>query len=219
LRRGLASRFKSCCLSLLLFDRVQSVPRAVLSRSPTSSLHRGFPLSSSLELAPLRPSHEFSHLTATSESGSDLHRDYLPRLCCVLRFSQPLDAFFRPHPFGPISCRCRPGFHLQSVPLHDSLVCLSAPSAPPAVGRFGPRTSLPSFRDSCTREVRADLVGFTRGLVAVPLLVFAPPRFPSLSLGSLAGASSHGLQHATVPEPRFWSVVVPALQSVKEPRS
>jgi hypothetical protein len=132
-QRRLASRFNSCGLSLLLFVRVQSVSRAFLSRSLTSSLCRSFLLSSSLEMAPSRPSHEVSHLTATSDAGSDLHRGYLPQLCCVLRFSQPLDALFRPHPLGPISCRSRSGFHLQSLSPHDSLVCLSAPSAPLAV--------------------------------------------------------------------------------------
>jgi hypothetical protein len=192
--------------------------QAVLSRSlaapPVQLPVRSLPAQS-----PPRPSHGVSHLSATFSSGSDLHRGYLPRLCCVLRFSQPLDASFRPHPFGPISYRCRPGFHLQSLSPHDSLACLSAPSAPLAVVRFGPKTVSPSSRDSCTREVRPNQVGVTRGLVAVPLLVFAPPRFPSLSLGPLTGASSHGLRHSASLAPRCSFVVVPALQSFKEPRS
>ena len=60
---------------------------------------------------------KFSHLSTTSDAESDQRRSYLPRLRCVLRFSQPLDALFRPHPFGLVSCRYHPGFHLQSFPL------------------------------------------------------------------------------------------------------
>jgi hypothetical protein len=37
--------------------------------------------------------------------GSDLHRLCLRRLCCVFRFSQPLDALFRLSTFGLVSCR------------------------------------------------------------------------------------------------------------------
>ena len=87
----------SCLLTLLLLARVQSLPRAVLSRSLSSSLRRGLPLLSSLDPAPLRPSHGVSYPSATSGTGSDLHRVYLTRLCCTLRFSQPLGAFFRPN--------------------------------------------------------------------------------------------------------------------------
>ena len=59
----------------------------------------------------------------------------IPRLCCVLRLSQPLDVFFHPKPLGLVSCRYHPGFRLQSLPLRVSLVRLSTPSAPPAVSR------------------------------------------------------------------------------------
>jgi hypothetical protein len=76
-----------------------------------------------------------SYLSATSEAGSDLHRAYLPRLCCVLRLSQPLDALFRPHPFDLVSCRYHPGFRLQRIPLRDSLVRLTTPFVPLAVCR------------------------------------------------------------------------------------
>ena len=81
------------------------------------------------------------------------------------------------------------------------------------------RPSRPNFRDSCTRKVRTFRVGVTRVSTAVPLLMFAPPRFPSLSLGPLTGASSHGLRHSASRAPRCSFVVVPALQSFKEPRS
>jgi hypothetical protein len=63
------------------------------------------------------PPMKFFHLSTTSAVESDLRRGFLSRLCCVPRFSQPLDALFRPHPFDLISCRYRPGFHLQSLPL------------------------------------------------------------------------------------------------------
>jgi len=109
--------------------------RAVLSRSIPRSLSCGLPLVSSLVLAPSRPSHGVSYLSATFDSGSDLHRGYLPQLCCVLRLSQPLDAFFRPNLLGLISCRCHQGFHLQRVSPRDSLTHLSARSVPPAVLR------------------------------------------------------------------------------------
>ena len=51
--------------------------------------------------------------------GSDLHRAYLTRLCCALRFSQPLSALFLPEPsrscFIPVALM---GFRtLQSFPL------------------------------------------------------------------------------------------------------
>jgi hypothetical protein len=63
------------------------------------------------------PPMKFVHLLTTSAVESDPHRDCLSRLCCALRFSQPLDALFRPHPFDLVSCRYRLGFHLQSLPL------------------------------------------------------------------------------------------------------
>lgn len=40
-----------------------------------------------------------------AESVSDSYRGCLPRLCCASRFSQPLDALFRPTLFGLVSCR------------------------------------------------------------------------------------------------------------------
>jgi hypothetical protein len=127
-------------LPLLLFARVQSVPQAFLSRLTTSPSSYGLPFVNDLVPTPSRPSHEVSYLSATSDGGSDLHRDYLSRLCCALRLSQPLDALFRPHLSGPISYRYHPGLHLQSVSPRDSLVRLSTPSAPLAVSRPVPKT-------------------------------------------------------------------------------
>jgi hypothetical protein len=70
-------------------------------------------------LCPLHPLAEFqrtngAHLTAFrgvlypttfAEAGSDPRRVCLTRLCCAFRFSQPLDALFRPQPSSLVSCR------------------------------------------------------------------------------------------------------------------
>jgi hypothetical protein len=74
-------------------------------------------------------------------------------------------------------------------------------------------------RDCCTHGVRTCQTGVTRNVAVDPLLMFTPSRSSSLDLGPLAGASSHGLQHAAGPGPKPPSVVVLALQSFKEPRS
>jgi hypothetical protein len=73
-------------------------------------------------------------------------------------------------------------------------------------------------RDCCIREVRSACSSVTRCLAADPLLTFTPSRSSSLGLGALAGASSHGLQHAAGYEPKSLPFVVLALQSFKEPR-
>jgi len=77
-RWGVVFRFNSSHLTLLRFARVQSFPRAFLSRSLSNSLLSGLPLISSFKLAPSRPSHGVSHLTATSDPGSDLRRVFHP---------------------------------------------------------------------------------------------------------------------------------------------
>jgi hypothetical protein len=43
--------------------------------------------------------------TTFAEAGSDPRRVCLTRLCCAFRFSQPLDALFRPQPSSLVSCR------------------------------------------------------------------------------------------------------------------
>ena len=155
---------------------------------------------------------------ATSDGGSDLHQVYLTWLCDVRGFSQPLDVSFRPHLSSLISCRYHLGFHLQSFPsvIASCVLRLTLPLLTLPVRRFHavPLVS----RDSCTHRVRTCLTGVTRCQVAVPLLVFAPPRFSSLSLGSLSGASSHGLRHAALCPLARPSFVMPALQSFKELR-
>jgi hypothetical protein len=193
--------------------------RAVLSRSIPSSLSRGLPLVSTLVLAPLRPSHGVSYLSATFDSGSDLHRGYLPRLCCALRLSQPLDAFFRPN--------------LSTLFHADATQVSIFRGFPPAIASHASRRALSlllfsdtasqrrrcNSRDCCTHGVRTSQTGVTRTMAVDPLLMFTPSRSSSLDLGPLAGASSHGLQHAAGPGPKPPPVVVLALQSFKEPRS
>lgn len=148
------------------------------------------------------PPIKFVYLTTTSNRGSDLHQSYQLQLCCVLRLSQPLDASFRPYPSSLISCWYRPGFSLQSFPLDDSLVCLSTPSAPPAFLGPPPKARPLDSRDSCTHQVRTFSTGVTRYQEAVPLLTFAPPRFPSLGLDLLSEISSHGLEYDPFDSPR-----------------
>jgi hypothetical protein len=65
--------------------------------------------------------HGVRHPTTLAEAGSDLHRACLPRLCCAFRFSQPLDALFRPQPLQPCFMPVTPlGFHFQRFSLPDS---------------------------------------------------------------------------------------------------
>jgi len=163
--------------------------QAVLSRSlaapPVQLPVRSLPAQS-----PPRPSHGVSHLSATFSSGSDLHRVYLPRLCCALRFSQPLDAFFRPNLPDLVSCQCHPGFQLQRIPLRDSLECLATPSAPLTVLRQVSQPAVPApgihalAKSVSSRPV---LPGCERPslsccspLRGLPLSISAPLRVPPL---------------------------------------
>jgi hypothetical protein len=134
-RRVLVPQVASLHLPLMPFLRVQSMPRAVLSRPTSDVLSCSCPLVSSTVAVPSRPSHGVSHPSTTSDWGSDLHRAFHARLCCALRFSQPLDALFRPYPSGFVSCQCHPGFSLQRFSLPDSLQRLATPSAPLVVPR------------------------------------------------------------------------------------
>jgi len=84
------------CVSLSCrWPRVQSLT-SVRSRASRRVVHRS---------APRRfvrsPFHEVCCPTTLEEVDSDLHRVCLTRLCCVFRFSRPLDALFRPRPFQP----------------------------------------------------------------------------------------------------------------------
>jgi len=131
--QALVPRVASFHLPLMPLLRVQSMPRAVLSQTASDVPSHGCPLVDSTVAVPSRPSHGVCYLSATSDWGSDLHRAFHARLCCALRFSQPLDASFRPYLSRLVSCRCHPGFSLQRVSLPDSLQRLSTPSAPLAL--------------------------------------------------------------------------------------
>ena len=79
---------------------------------------------------------------------------FTPQLCCALRFSQPLDAFFHLHPFGLVSCRYHPGFRLQSLP-----TALASPAFRRALPLLLFNAGLSrhhhlSSRDCCNRGVR-----------------------------------------------------------------
>jgi hypothetical protein len=65
--------------------------------------------------------HGVRYPTTLAEAGSDLHRACLARLCCAFRFSQPLDALFRPQPFQPCFMPVAPlGFRFQRFSLPGS---------------------------------------------------------------------------------------------------
>jgi len=133
--RALVPRVASLHLPLMPLLRVQSMPRTVLSQTASDVPAHGCPLVDSTVAVPSRPSHGVSYLSATSDWGSDLHRAFHTRLCCVLRLSQPLDALFRPYLSDLVSCRCHPGFSLQRFSLPDSLQRLSTPPAPLALSQ------------------------------------------------------------------------------------
>lgn len=85
-----------------------------------------------------RPSHEVWLPATFEESGSDLHRSCLLRLCCTFRLSQPPGALFRLNPFQPCFMLVTLlGLHLQRVPLSGSRPDLSAAPALHAVVASG----------------------------------------------------------------------------------
>jgi hypothetical protein len=74
------------------------------------------------------------HPTTLVESGSDLHQVCLTWLCCAFRFSQPLDALFRPRPLQPCFMPVTPlGFRFQRFSLSGSGRRLSTPPSLRAV--------------------------------------------------------------------------------------
>jgi hypothetical protein len=119
-----------------------------------------------------------------TETGSDLHRNYLNRLCCAFRLSQPLDALFRPRPLRPCFMPVTPlGFDLQRFSLPGSDPRLSARAALHAVpngrvrrlpGRLDPRPRLRGFAHPRSPYPQG---GVTRYLLADPLMVFTSSRF------------------------------------------
>jgi hypothetical protein len=69
-------------LALTFRDRSEPVARTSLKSQATHVVRTAF--------------HGVSYPTTLEESGSDLHRLCLARLCCAFRLSQPLDAFIPP---------------------------------------------------------------------------------------------------------------------------
>jgi len=112
---------------------------------------------------------EVSYPSTLAEVGSDLHRDYLSRLCYAFRLSQPLDVLFRPQPSRPCFMPETPlGFRFQRVPLLGSGSRLSTPPSlhavlddRPHVGQDDESTG-PDFKGSRTRRVRSRQAGVTR---------------------------------------------------------
>jgi hypothetical protein len=93
--------------------------------------HRGVPDSTSCS-----PFLEVCCPTTLEEADSDLHRVCLTRLCCAFRFSQPLDALFRPRPFRPCFMPVTSlGFDLQRFPPGGSPTNLAIHRSLPAVTR------------------------------------------------------------------------------------
>jgi len=99
-----------------------------------------------------RPFHGVSCSTTLSETGSDLHRVYLTRLCSAFGLSRPLDALLRPQPSSLVSCWLRPrasayrGFPLPiaATPLDARCpscrfpsTCKHASVATPGIHAFG----------------------------------------------------------------------------------
>ena len=134
-------------------------------------------LKAHIRLVSFPPFHGVFSLTTFQNASSDLHQAYLTRLCCVFRLSQPLDALFRSHSFGPISCRIRPwGWSFQRFP--------------PLQSRHSFHCALPSALRSALRRLtftplrkavfRKTLVGSA----SVPLRRASPQHNPIAMLGS-----------------------------------
>ena len=120
--------------------------------------------------------HGVVHPTTLAEAGSDLHRDHLTRLCCAFRFSQPLDALFRPQPLRPCFMPVTPlGFGFQRFSLPGSGPRLSAAPTLHAVvddwvrrlpGRRLPSPGFEDLRIQGIRTTRPELPGFWRPILS-----------------------------------------------------
>jgi hypothetical protein len=161
--------------------------------------------------------------TTLSEADSDPHRVCLARLCCAFRFSQPLDALFRPQPFRPCFMPVTPlGFHFQrfSLPSSGTASRRSLPFVPfrrPVRHRPGRRLLQPRLQGfahpgSPFRTGRSYPVSAGRSSPSVHLFEGFPTR-------SRPRASTRPplMGFDTTPS-GFPPVVVFALQSIKEPR-
>lgn len=118
---------------------------------------------------------------------SDFRRVCLSRLCGALRFSQPLDAFFRSTPCSLVSCCCHSWDSVcEGFPPHRAHLT-SRPSAP--VSSFLPRTEVLAAATSrvsawCWSVPRIPVLPVARGrsFLDVPTLRGLPPIGPRLAL-------------------------------------
>lgn len=142
-------------------------------------------------------------LTATS---SDLHQAFLTRLCCALRFSQPLGASFRSKPFRPYFMPVTPlGFGLQrfspAVSRHDLVdrdcppcrSCDLAPSEPKSTCHSATR----GFEDLSLQRIRTCRHHGLPGTSGRSSPGSSPLRgiSPRHLVPCFHGTSSHGLAH------------------------
>jgi hypothetical protein len=100
--RGL--RRATCCSAVNI---ATSSSHALGSRSEYEPSRCARP-GSERRIAPSRYERPFPGIscpTTLEIASSDKHRGYLTRLRYAFRFSQPLDASFRPHPSSLVSCR------------------------------------------------------------------------------------------------------------------
>jgi hypothetical protein len=177
------------------------------------------------------PSLRFSCPTAREAGRSDLYRDCLPRLSCVFRLSQPLDALLRFRPSRLVSSWWRSwASRLQRFSLSGSECHLPMAFALLAVG--------PPVRDRSPSASRicapAKSVALGPGLIGYPqldpLLTFSlrgivprrtRPHFVDSTKQArshrLGATSIHGLRYdAERPKP---PITTTALQRVKDPTS
>jgi hypothetical protein len=172
-----------------------------------------------------RPPMGFVHPSTLPEAGSDLHRAWHPRLCGAFRFSQPLDASFRPQPLRPCLMPVTPlGFDLQrfSPPgSREPLGSTAPPAVPPSTRAFRRsfrrRPDDRGSRGSSIREIRSPRCRCYPRTVTPILSWHFPLRgtSPRTSAPCFHDASSHGLSHR--PERRTAPIAL-ALQSLKDPR-
>jgi hypothetical protein len=97
-------------------------------------------LEASIGLVSFPPFHGVSSPTTFLDASSDPRRACLTRLCCAFRFSQPLDALFRSHLLGLVSCRSRPwGCAFRGFPPLEAATAFTARSPLPRLRPPQPR--------------------------------------------------------------------------------
>jgi len=170
----------------------------------------------------------FPNPSTLPETGSDLHRAWRTRLCCVFRLSQPPDAFFRPQPLRPCFMPVTPlGFRLQRLsppgswqPLDRTAlhaVSSSLSGSPSAEASDVPSLDDRSSKGSSTREIRSSPCRCYPN-TTTPILSwhFSPPRLLTSDLDAvlprrLLSWAFPSTRAATAP-------IALALQSLKDPR-